>query len=65
MEKILELDNLSKSLLILYETSKNPTITELTKISGTSRIMTTFSLRKYVKNNIIEINGDNISFLEK
>jgi hypothetical protein len=63
MEKLVELDNLSKSLLILYETSKKPTITELTKISGTSRIMTTFSLRKYVKNGIIEIEGDNITFL--
>jgi hypothetical protein len=63
MKKFVELDNLSKSLLILYETSKNPTITELTKISGTSRIMTTLSLRKYVKNGIIALDGDDITFL--
>ncbi|OLS28133.1 MAG: hypothetical protein HeimC3_00940 [Candidatus Heimdallarchaeota archaeon LC_3] len=63
MEKLLELDNLSKSLLILYQTTQNPTITELTKISGSSRIMTSFSLRKYVKNGIVELNGDNIRFL--
>jgi hypothetical protein len=63
MEKLIELDNLAKSLLILHQTSKNPTISELTKISGTSRIMTTFSLRKYVKNGIIELDGDDITFL--
>ena len=64
MERLIELDNLSKSLLILYETTQNPTITELAKVSGTSRIMTSFSLRKYVKNGVIELDGDNIQFLD-
>ncbi|MFW9928323.1 MAG: hypothetical protein ACFFD1_02940 [Candidatus Thorarchaeota archaeon] len=63
MEKLLEMDNLPHALLILYSTSNNPTITELVKISGSSRIMTTFSLRKYVKQGIIELDGDNIRFL--
>ena len=63
MQQFLWMESLTKSLINLYDTNPNTaTIKQLARLSGTSKLMLNFHLRKFVKAGIISLDGQQIHF---
>ncbi|HKZ42400.1 MAG TPA: hypothetical protein VJ044_15670 [Candidatus Hodarchaeales archaeon] len=62
LKKLAEMENLSKALVTLYETSSNPTVSDLAKLAGMSKVILNWNLRKYVKQGILAVEDDKIRF---
>jgi hypothetical protein len=61
-EQIIEMDTLSKTLVRLYETNPYPTVEQVSKLSGISKLFLNRNLRKFVKAGIITIEDNRIRF---
>lgn len=65
LEHLVSLDSIGKALATMYESNPNGgTVDQLAKMTGMSRIMLNWNLRKYVKSGLIQLENGYIYFLK-